>query len=284
MNSPLLSEITTRLSPFSDSPVLDSSVLIAHILEKPRTWVVSHPELTLTPEQLNQLNEALSLLEKGMPMPYVLGHWEFFGLDFKLTPDVLIPRPETELLVEKAIVWLEKHPKQRSVVDVGTGSGAIAISIADNVPNVKILATDISRAALEVAKQNAIKHNVTERVNFIECDLLPNQPTTNNRMSKIDLLCANLPYIPTKTLQELYVFNHEPARALDGGLDGFDLIRKLMGMAPERLASNSLLLLEIESTLGNKAIELARVMFPNGFIQLHHDLSGRDRVLEIEVP
>src|SRR6185369_12826470 len=139
----LLSDITTSLSPISDTPALDASVLLAHVLNKPRTWVLAHPESALATEQQNQLNQALARLESGEPFPYVLGHWEFFGLDFNITPDVLIPRPETEFLVEKAIVWLQQSSIRTTIADVGTGSGAIAIAIALNVPNANIVATDI---------------------------------------------------------------------------------------------------------------------------------------------
>mgnify|MGYP000874926082 CR=1 FL=1 len=109
----LLSDITDRLASISDAPALDASVLIAHIVNKSRSWVIAHPELELTTKQQLQLKDSLSRLERGESFPYVLGHWEFFGLDFKLTPDVLIPRPETELLVEKAIAWLKKNPEKR---------------------------------------------------------------------------------------------------------------------------------------------------------------------------
>src|SRR3970040_355723 len=103
MKSPLLSDITNRLASISDTPALDASVLLAHIVDKPRTWVMAHPDLSLNPDQQAGLNAALERLERGEPFPYVLGHWEFFGLDFDITPDVLIPRPEPELLVEKPI-------------------------------------------------------------------------------------------------------------------------------------------------------------------------------------
>src|SRR3990170_8838474 len=144
LKTPLLSDITTRLASISDTPALDASVLIAHVINKPRTWVMAHPEITLTTGQQKNLDDSLARLESGESFPYVLGHWEFFGLDFDITPDVLIPRPETELLVEKAIAWLQESPVRRTVADVGTGSGAIAISIAVNVPDVRVLATDIS--------------------------------------------------------------------------------------------------------------------------------------------
>jgi len=238
--------------------------------------------LELTTKQQLQLKDSLSRLERGESFPYVLGHWEFFGLDFKLTPDVLIPRPETELLVEKAIAWLKKNPEKRNVVDIGTGSGAIAISLAVNIPDAKILATDISAKALQFAEQNAITHRVSSTIDFMECDLLP-KPNVNQQVS-IDLLCANLPYIPTQTLKTLSVYGREPTLALDGGQDGFKLIRKLMKMAVEYLSPNALMLFEIEATLGKQALQLTHEIFPDAQVQLHQDLTGRDRLLEIKLP
>src|SRR5215207_3663536 len=150
MKSTILSDVTTRLAPVSDTPALDASVLIAHVLNQPRSWVMAHNELTLTTEQQKQLDNSLMRLKSGEPFPYILGHWEFFSLQFEVTPDTLIPRPETELLVEKAIAWLRAHPAKRSVADIGTGSGASAVSVAVNVPDAKILATDIASRALQV--------------------------------------------------------------------------------------------------------------------------------------
>ena len=225
MKNPLLSDITTRLSSISDSPALEASVLIGHITGKSRTWILAHPELVLTAEQSEQLEDSLTRLEDGEPFPYVLGHWEFFGIDFEITRAVLIPRPETELLVEKAIDWLNKNPERKSIVDIGTGSGAIAVSLAVNIRNIEILATDISSEALQVAMRNAEKHKVSRNIDFVECDLLPIHQG-NNR--KIDLICANLPYIPTKSLKQLSVYEREPALALDGGEDGLELYRRLL--------------------------------------------------------
>jgi release factor glutamine methyltransferase len=281
MKSPLLSDVTACLASISDTPALDASVLIAHVLNKPRTWVMAHNELTVTPKQQKQLNVSLARLEGGEPFPYVLGHWEFFGLQFDITSDTLIPRPETELLVEKTIAWLQRNPAKRSVADVGTGSGAIAVSVAVNVPDVKILATDISPKALQVAKGNAEKFGVIERIEFAECDLLPAQSSIENRRSKIDLICANLPYIPTAKLHGLPIYNREPTLALDGGEDGLDPFRKLMKLLPEWLAPDGMMLLEIESTHGLQSSNLAYDMFPKAEIHLLQDLTGRDRLLEI---
>jgi release factor glutamine methyltransferase len=281
MVSSLLSDITDRLASISDTPELDASVLIAQMLRKPRTWVIARPELTLTSEQRKQLDDALAQLESGEPFPYVLGHWEFFGLEFDITPDVLIPRPETELLVEKAIAWLQESPVRRTVADVGTGSGVIAVSIALNVPDAQILATDISLKALQVTRQNAIKFDVIERIDFVQCDLLPYHIETLPTESHFDLICANLPYIPSNILHQLPIFGREPTLALDGGVDGFELIQRLLEMAPKWLAPNGLLLLEIEATRGIQALNLACDIFSKGIIHLHQDLAGHDRLLEI---
>ena len=279
----LLSDVPARLASISDTPALDASVLIAHIIGKPRTWVLAHPELTLLPEQQKRLDTSLEQLELGEPFPYVLGRWEFFGLELNVTPDVLIPRPETELLVEKAIAWLQGSRVRRTVADVGTGSGAIAVSIATNVPDAHILATDISHAALEVASRNARKFHVEGRIDFVQCDILPPHPDPLATEDHFDLICANLPYIPTDTLHGLPVYGHEPTLALDGGEDGLDLFRRLMKRAPAWLAPNGLILLEIESTCGIQALALAYDMFSQAEIHLHQDLTGRDRLLEIRL-
>lgn len=280
----LLSDITASLSSLSDTPALDASVLLAHIVDKPRTWVLAHPELTLTTEQQNQLNESLIRLESGEPFPYVLGHWEFFGLDLDITSDVLIPRPETELLVEKAIVRLQGSSERRTVADIGTGSGAIAVAIAVNVPDVYVTATDISPKALEVARRNARKFDVDHRIEFFECDLLPAKPEIFSTEEHFDLICANLPYIPTETLYTLPVYGREPTLALDGGGDGLDLFRRLLKIAPEWLAPDSMMLLEIEATRGIQALNLAYDSFSEEVeIHLHQDLTGNDRLLEIRL-
>jgi release factor glutamine methyltransferase len=281
MSSLLLPDITRRLAPISDTPVLHASVLIAHIINRPRTWVLAHPELTLTAEQEKQLDDSLMQLESGEPFPYVLGHWEFFGLEFDVTPDVLIPRPETELLVEKAIAWLQESSVRRTVADIGTGSGVIAVSIAMNVPDVQLLATDISLKALEVARRNAIKFDVIDRIDFVQCDLLPYHIASLPTESHFDLICANLPYIPTETLRQLPIFGREPSLALDGGADGLDPFRRLLGLAPEWLAPNGLMLMEIESSMGMQALSLACDTFSNARVHLHQDLVGHDRLLEI---
>lgn len=281
--SSLHAKIAYRLSFISDTPELDASVLLANIVNKPRSWVMAHPELTLLSEQQNQLNASLKRLENHEPFPYVLGHWEFFGLDFEITPDVLIPRPETELLVENAIVWLQASSDRRTIADVGTGSGAIAISIAANIPDAHILATDISHSALKIAHQNAYRYDLTNRIDFVQCDLLPPHFDPLATEDHFDLICANLPYIPSDTLHGLSVYGREPTLALDGGTDGLEIIRRLLEIAPEWLVPNGLILLEIEATRGIQAVNLAYDLFSEAEIHLHRDLAGQDRLLEIQL-
>lgn len=282
--SRMLDQIAERLSRVSDTSQLDAQVLLAHVFQKPRTWMLAHPESTLDAQAASVLETLIQRLERGEPLPYVIGRWEFFGLDLEITPDVLIPRPETELLVEHAISWLQASSERRTIADVGTGSGCIAVSIAANVPDARVVATDVSLNALEVAHRNALKHHVVNRIDFIECDILPEHMDPLPTERHFDLICANLPYIPTKKLHRLPVYGREPTLALDGGKDGLDPFRKLLRLAPDWLAPGGRMLLEIESSRGAAAMSLAYDAFTAGEMHLHRDLAGQDRLLEIQLP
>ncbi len=253
-------------------------MLLAHVLDKPRAWILAHPEASLTSEQQQRLEQATERLQSGEPLPYILGHWEFFGLDFIVAPAVLIPRPETELLVEHALDWLRSHPAARLAADIGTGSGCIAIGLAAHCPHLHVLATDLSTSALEIARQNALKHSLAERIDLIQADLI--DPSIVER-SRVDLIVANLPYIPTETLPKLAVYQKEPTLALDGGVDGLDLVRRLLKQAPACLAPGGLMLLEIEHRQGPSVKELAQAAFPHARVAVLQDLAGHDRVVRI---
>lgn len=276
----------------------DAQVLLAHVLEISRPQLIANLHTPLDSLQLDSATQLFARLRVGEPLPYILGHWEFFGLDFEINKNVLIPRPETELLVEKAISFLKNNPDKRNVMDVGTGSGIIAISIAKHIPDVKIIATDISPNALQVAKRNAIKHGVENKIDFVECDLLPSDdrpqtvdhdsPSTVNRPWSFDLICANLPYIPTKTLHGLEVYGKEPTLALDGGEDGLDIYRRLFSLAKQYLLSPRGLsplvwLCEFEETQGKSITHLANEFFKNANVNVFQDLAGKDRLLEIVI-
>jgi len=252
-------------------------VLLAHVLQRPKTWLLAHPEVHLSKAQTEQLESLLQRLEAGEPLPYLIGVQEFFGLEFEVYPSVLIPRPETELLVETALIWLKAHPSARKGIDVGTGSGCIAISLVNNCPDLQILATDLSEASLNVAQKNAKKHNTADRIKFVQCNLLPDD------MQLVDLVCANLPYIPTKKLVEVNSLPWEPNLALDGGESGLKLIDELLQKAPAFVNKPGLILLEIEATLGAQTLELAQRYFPDAEVSLHQDLAERDRMIRIEL-
>jgi release factor glutamine methyltransferase len=212
-----------------------------------------------------------------IPLPYLLGKWEFYGLEFIVTPSVLIPRPETELLVSEAIHWINCHPHQIQIADVGTGSGCIAVSLAVTHPFLKIICLDKFHPTLSVAMRNAFAHHVDDRLFFVQSDLLS---ACNQRFN---IICANLPYIPTSTLSHLQVRYFEPVSALDGGSDGLDLIRRLLVQSIAFISPKGLILLEIEAGQGESVLQLARDIYPDARCQVLADLAGLPRCLRIEV-
>ena len=261
----------------TNQPHYIALALMAHVFQKPKTWLLAHPEEKMTGSQLALFNSVLVRLEEGEPLPYLTGKQEFYGLEFEVSPAVLIPRPETELLVESALDWLKNHPMARRAVDIGSGSGCIAVSLLKNCPDLQMSAIDISAEALKVAQRNAQKHQVAYRINFLNASLL------SNFDGKIDLLCANLPYIPTDKLQQVNSLPWEPRLALDGGQNGLDLIAELLNQAPSKMARPSLILLETEDNLGPETIHLAKQAFPKAEIKLVKDIFDRDRLVRIEL-
>ena len=271
-----LERVRALRSGVSDTAGLDAQVLLAHILGKERAWVLAYPEYKLSFEESEVLKTLLNRLGQGEPLPYIVGQWEFFGHKYNVNHAVLIPRPETELLVQEAIAWLKANSNRRRVLEVGTGSGCIAVSIAKYFANISITATDISNKALVVAHQNAEIHKVANAITFIENDLL------EGLEGQFDLICANLPYIPSETLRGLPVYEHEPTLALDGGPDGLDLIRRLLADAPRLIAPGGLVLLEIEAGQGESAPAAAREHFPKAYVIVKEDLAGKPRLLIIK--
>jgi release factor glutamine methyltransferase len=252
-------------------------VIISQVLGRPRAWVLAHPEVELTPDQLERLDGLAARLADGVPLPYLTGEQEFYGLAFTVTPAVLIPRPETELLVEQALEWLRDHPVKRNAADVGTGSGCIAVTLAKYILDLRVHSVDLSKEALEVARSNAARHGVEGRIDFHQADLLCEMDIP------LDLICANLPYISRQSLAELDVAKNEPALALDGGEDGLELIRRLLKNAPDRLALGGMILLEIQYDQGQAVSNLAREGFPGAQVEVLKDLAGLDRLVKVEV-
>lgn len=260
-----------------DTPGLEAQLLLGSVLNQSRTTVLTHPERLLTSEHLNLLEELLNRRLRGEPLPYLLGHWEFFGLDLLVTPAVLIPRPETELLVEQALNWLNDHPARRRVADVGAGSGAIGLALAKNNPHVSVLAADLFQPALRIMQQNCLRHGLSHRVSLVQSDLLAAVS------GPFDLVCANLPYIPTATLRHLEVARYEPVTALDGGTDGLHLIKRLLTDSPRWIASGGCLLLEIEAGQGESSMNMARSLLPSAVSRVFNDSADLPRLLRIDM-
>lgn len=212
------------------------------------------------------------------PKQYVQGWVEFYKLKFKVTPDVLIPRPETELLVDEVLKSITQLP---TILDLGTGAGNIAISIAKNAPDVKIIATDISSKALKVAQENAKLHGVENQIRFIQSNLL-----SNCNLSPIPctlIIVTNLPYIPKARIPYLdsSVKDFEPHVALDGGKDGFELYRKLFRQINDKGWKPKLIIGEIDYTHGELALHEAQKCFPQAQVEVRKDLAHLQRILKI---
>lgn len=258
-----------------DSPRLDAEILLAHALGITRGQLHAHPQGQLSPTELASCRQLIERRAQREPVAYIVGHKEFYGLDLVVDSRVLIPRPETELLVEKAI---EIGQRQSAVADVGTGSGAIAISLAVHLPQILVYATDASPAALEVAARNCRRHGVEDRVHLLHGHLLEPLP------EPVDLIVANLPYVSQVELAQLppEISRYEPRKALDGGPDGLDCIRRLLAQAEEHLKPGGVVLLEIGATQGQAMIALARHHFPAARVEIVPDYAGLDRVVIME--
>lgn len=261
----------------SETPVLEVQVIAAYLLGHPREWVIAHPDFSLASTQVENLNHALVRLQNREPLAYITGQQAFYGLDFIVSPAVLIPRPETELMVEEAIQWLEANPHRRHAADIGTGSGVIAITLADTFPDLNMTGIDISEDALAVASKNVTKHNVQERVLLKKNDLL------SNIDESFDLILANLPYIPTQTLNSLNGLRYEPRLALDGGPDGLQALRMLLEQAPAPILPRGAIFLEIEATLSQPILQIARDFFPQAKIDLLFDFANLPRLVRIQL-
>ena len=268
---------SAQLVACTDRPQVEAELLLVHVLHQPRAYLWAHPEAALTPQQAADYAAHVQRRAAGEPLPYITGQIEFFGLTFTVTPDVLIPRPETEILVEAAQDWLRARP-DAVAVDVGTGSGCIAVALAVHAPSLRLYATDISPAALQVARANAEQHNVAERIAFLEGELLAPLP------EPVRLIVSNPPYVTEEEWDALPLsVRQEPRTALLSGADGLDAIRQLLVQAQTRLRPGGLMLVEIGERQGEAARALAQAAFPQADVLILSDLAGKDRVLKIAV-
>ena len=263
-----------------DEARLNAELLLAYTLGLDRAAILAQPDRQLTPKELTRFRDLAARRVAREPLPYITGHREFFGLDFVVDARVLIPRPETELLVEHALRIARPLPRLLEIADVGAGSGAIAVTLAVHLPHATVYALDASAGALAVTAENARRHNVASRVHCRQGDLLTPLP------GPVDLIAANLPYVTTGEWTDLLpeIRDNEPRAALDGGPDGLDAIRRLLATAVPHLRPGGVLLLEIGASQGSAVTSLARRCFPAADLQLHRDYAGLDRLVIVRLP
>lgn len=247
---------------------LDIELLLAHALNQPRAYLYAHPEKKLTAKEFELFESLLLRREQGEPVAYILGEAEFYSLRFIVTPDVLIPRPETELLVSYVLEKFKQ--KELSILELGTGSGVISVAIAKNRPNWAITATDISEAALAVARQNALYHKIAT-VRFLRSDWF-----SELAKETYDVIISNPPYIADEDTH-LKALSFEPQLALRSGEQGMDAIRKIIGDAKSYLKPNGLILFEHGY---EQALLVQKCFVENQFsdVKTEKDLSGHPRV------
>jgi release factor glutamine methyltransferase len=288
------SSISSPVSPISSSEnireqsnaMLDAQVLLAHVLKVDRVTLYTYPERLLTPEQEQQFYTLIERRERGEPVAYLTGHKEFYGLDFLVDKRVLIPRPETELMVESALDvarGMLNSGRVPVVADIGTGSGAIPIAIAIEEPRLPYLyATDISAEALDVALFNSEYHHVKQRIKLLQGDLLAPLP------EPVDLLIANLPYVGTTEMHLLSsdVRDYEPHLALFSGPYGLDLLRRLLTVAKQSdiLTVGAVVVLEIGYQQREPLAALIDELWPQASVIFKKDYAGWDRVVQISLP
>jgi release factor glutamine methyltransferase len=274
----VLSSAARALAASSDSARADALLLLAHVLGRSREWILAHGDEPLSDEDIARYRALCAERARGVPVAYLLGSAWFYGREFIVDRRVLIPRPETEHLVEEAVAFLKTRP-QPTALDVGAGSGAIAGTIAAEVPNAFVDATDASLDALAVAAENIRRLNVADRVTLHHGDL-----TQRVDRKTFDAIVANLPYVPTSDIAHAPdPVSFEPRAALDGGPDGLDLYRRLLPALRRLVKPAALVLLEAAPPLMAPLEAIARGAFPDAPVDRGSDYGGRERYVRIRV-
>lgn len=254
-------------------PVIERELLLAQFLGKDRTWVLAHPNEPLTPPQRDLFARLVQRLAQGVPLSYLTKVKEFYGRPFTIGPGVLVPRPETEHLIEEALNIIPERSTM-TVADIGTGSGCIAVTLALERPNIRVIATDTSKRALHIARLNAQRHNVFHSIGFLRGNLLA--PLLRRHLVP-DLLVANLPYA---TPEEYLAVRAEPTSAIVGGDDGMTVFRAFFQQL-RRSEITPRLVLEVDPRRTDNVITLAQTALPKAAISIQHDLAGRKRVVVV---
>lgn len=263
----------------------ETDLLLSFLLGKSREFILTHPEKNINPSTLRKLQSAEKKRLTGWPIAYLTGRKEFYGLDFRVSPAVLVPRPESELLVEYAIEAAQKKEKPL-IIDVGTGSGAIIISLARELKKIapkvfrsaSFSAIDISSDALAVARENAKRRRLDKKISFYRGDLL--SPLKNKLNDKDLIITANLPYLTPAQIKNSPTISREPRLALDGGPDGLKYYRRLFGQLAKSKCRSLSLACEIDPSQARAICRLAKIL--KGDIEIQKDLAGRKRVLIIK--
>jgi release factor glutamine methyltransferase len=261
------------------TPRLDAEVLLAETLGMDRVGLYTHFDQPLQPNELAKFKKFIQRRLRREPVAYILGRREFWSIPILVTPDVLIPRPETETLVAEALkVLAPSNGKDIHVLEIGTGSGAISIALAKELPTAKMMATDLSSKALSIAEENAIQNGVREQIQFLQGDLF--QPVKKGK--KFDLIVTNPPYIPRGRFPALMpeVRDYEPRIALDGGEDGLDFFRRALPLVENYLTFGSWFLAEIGAGQEQKILEIAQKGLYLDSLGFARDLGGINRVFK----
>lgn len=257
----------------------EAASLLAHVIARDRTYIIAHAERALAPSDARRFGEYVARRAEGEPLQYITGHQEFFNLDFEVTPDVLIPRPETELLVETALRLLGAGNTPPRICDIGTGSGCISITILRERPSAYGVGLDISEAALRVAARNAARHQVRERLALVASDCFA---ALDERAAPFTMIVSNPPYVTAEAFSELQreVREHEPRVALTPGHDGLDVIRRLLVDAPRFLDAGGHLLMEIGF---DQRAAVEELIAPQVWqlLDIHQDLQGIPRTVAL---
>lgn len=266
------------------SHALAAELLLMHATGADRAWIYAHGERELSEEAAQQFFELVARRAKGVPTQYLTGKQEFWGIEFEVTPAVLIPRPETEHVIEVGLERIAEHATRNDslcIADVGTGSGCIAVALARELPNAHVTATDISVEALKIAMCNAEKQGVAGRVKFVECDLLD---VAGCRSGKFDLIASNPPYVARAEEHGLAreVREHEPEQALFGGATGTEIYARLITQAAHNLRAGGLLVMEIGFGAAQRVRDMLVGQLWND-IRVTHDLAGIPRVISAQI-
>ena len=280
LSEALQSATQTLLRTRIDDASVEAELLLGHVLRMTKTQLYTEPERVLTTAETRHLWRLVQRRLDHEPTAYILGHCEFYGIDFCIDFHTFIPRPETELLVEKAVELahrISRRGERITIADIGTGCGAIAISLALALPRAKIYATDISASALQVAEINCRRHGVNNQVELLQGNLLEPLP------QPVDMIVANLPYIKGCEFKDLSpeIINFEPMLALAGGEDGLDKIQQMLEQMTEKLNYEACFLLEIGQWQGEMVTSLVKSYSQQASVELISDLGGIERVVKV---